>query len=396
MGIIVADFEGNDYGDWKVEGEAFGEKPAPGTLNGQGHVAGFKGKGLVNSYVGGDNSRGKLTSPEFTLSKRYLTFLIGGGGWKGETCMNLMVGGKVVVSATGPNVVSGGSKNLAFRYWDLSKWTGKTAILEIVDNKSSGWGHINVDQIELRDDLPPQPKLNVAHPMKVSNRYMMLPVKNGVEKCNIEIWANNKKQYFFNMELAPSDPDWWAFLDLQEFNGADIELRIDKLTAGSKALENIHFSSTDVKANNLLYKEEYRPQYHFCSKRGWLNDPNRLCYYNGEYHLFYQHNPYGVNWGNMHWGHAVSKDLIHWKQLPEALYPDALGPMFSGSAVVDHLNSSGFGYGITTQQETEFFCNNAQTGRQLSAHRLHEARTGAGDSSKALFRCHHADPHQRH
>lgn len=91
------------------------------------------------------------------------------------------------------------------------------------------------------------------------------------------------------------------------------------------------------------YGEKYRPQIHFSPKAHWMNDPNGMVYYKSTYHLFFQHYPGDIIWGPMHWGHAVSKDLIHWKELPIALYPDSLGYIFSGSVVVDSNNTSGFG-----------------------------------------------------
>src|SRR5215471_15911107 len=109
--LLIADFEGDDYGAWKVEGTAFGTGPAHGTLPGQMAVEGFVGKGLVNSFHGGDDSTGMLTSPSFKVQRRHLAFLIGGGGWP-ETCMNLRVDGKIVRTATGPNTQPGGSERL--------------------------------------------------------------------------------------------------------------------------------------------------------------------------------------------------------------------------------------------------------------------------------------------
>jgi fructan beta-fructosidase len=98
-----------------------------------------------------------------------------------------------------------------------------------------------------------------------------------------------------------------------------------------------------AQSDTIPYHEPYRPQVHFSPAAHWMNDPNGMVYYNGIYHLFFQYYPGGTTWGPMHWGHAESSDMIHWKQLPTALYPDSLGYIFSGSAVVDSNNTSGFG-----------------------------------------------------
>ena len=130
-------------------------------------------------------------------------------------------------------------------------------------------------------------------------------------------------------------------------------------------------------------KEQYRPQIHFSPMQHWINDPNGMVYYNGIYHLFFQYNPYSSVWGPMHWGQATSKDLIHWKQQPIAIYPDSLGTIFSGSAVVDKNNTAGFGkkgqqplVAIFTQHDTvgeKAGRNNFQN--QSIAYSLNEGKT---------------------
>ena len=143
--VLIADFEGTDYGPWKAEGEAFGPGPARGTLPGQMEVSGFEGKGLVNSFTKGDGTTGTLTSPEFKIERRFINFLIGGGTHPDETCINLLVDGKVVRTATGPNDKPGGTERLDGHSWDVGDLAGKTARLQIVDKHTGGWGHINID-----------------------------------------------------------------------------------------------------------------------------------------------------------------------------------------------------------------------------------------------------------
>jgi len=144
--IVLADFEGDNYGDWKVEGEAFGAKPAAGTLEKQQEVSGFLGKGLVNTFLGGDQAKGRLTSPKFKIDRRFINFLVGGGNHGKRTCINLLVGDKVVRSVSGKN-----NEQLRWHSWGVWEFEGKQARIEIVDRHSDSWGHINVDHIELSD-----------------------------------------------------------------------------------------------------------------------------------------------------------------------------------------------------------------------------------------------------
>ena len=145
--IVLADFESSDYGDWVVTGEAFGKSPARGTIGGQQKVSGFLGNGLVNTFLGGDAPSGTLTSPEFTISRKFVNFLIGGGNQVDRTCINLLVDGKVVRTAIGKS-----NEKLEGHFWRVEEFEGKLAKIQIVDNARGGWGHINIDQIELSDE----------------------------------------------------------------------------------------------------------------------------------------------------------------------------------------------------------------------------------------------------
>jgi len=175
----------------------------------------------------------------------------------------------------------------------------------------------------------------------LQKKYLNFPVKNGAQKRLIHLIIENKIIREFEIELAPDEPDFWVFLDISEFKGKKATLRIDKYDpAKAKGFDSVYQADTYIGEENV-YKEKLRPQFHFTSRRGWNNDSNGMVYYDGEYHLFYQHNPYGWNWGNMTWGHAVSTDMIHWTELGDAIHPDRLGTIFSGSAVTDVNNTAG-------------------------------------------------------
>ena len=145
--IPLADFEGGTYGDWRAEGNAMGSAPATGTLPNQQRVSGFDRNGLVNTFLGGDAPHGTLTSPPFTISRRYLSFLIGGGNHENETCINLLIDGDVVCTATGEQ-----NEALTWRTWNVVAFEGQEARIQIIDRNSESWGHINIDQVELSDD----------------------------------------------------------------------------------------------------------------------------------------------------------------------------------------------------------------------------------------------------
>ncbi|MBR5244107.1 MAG: hypothetical protein IKW13_07730, partial [Thermoguttaceae bacterium] len=302
-------------------------------------VSGFRGAGLVNSFVGGDRTTGTLTSPEVVLSQPFVNFLIGGGGLDG-TRFELLVDGAVVRVARGPNVVPGGSEKLDWATWDVSEFLGKKAIFRVVDAETGGWGHINVDEIGLSAQKRAASDRIVE--ISVDRRHLLVPIKTGAPLRWVRIEVDGKIEREFEAEWASASetPDFYANVDAKDWQDEKINVVLEK-TYSEETFAETQLSD-EFYGGVPSYDEKYRPQFHFSPRRGWTNDPNGLVYYKGRYHLFYQHNPFGVNWGNMTWGHATSPDLLHWTEAPDALTPDPLGTIFSGSGAVDWKNTTGF------------------------------------------------------
>ena len=184
--------------------------------------------------------------------------------------------------------------------------------------------------------------------INTNQRYLLLPVEEVMPDVRVSMIVNNKEVNVADVRLAVNRVDYFVPLDLSDYAGKNILLKFklgsnDPIRGKLSAVccKEMKLSDTFDTGN----REKFRPTYHFSPLYGWMNDPNGMVYKDGEYHLFYQHNPYGSKWGNMHWGHAISKDLINWEHRPDAITPDALGTIFSGSAVVDTDNTAGFGSG---------------------------------------------------
>ena len=252
--LNIGEFQPNTYGDWTATGTAFSLGPASGKLLPKLEILNAADDAVISSEIEDDKPTGTLTSPAFKISRGYIAFRIGGGRYERRTCLDLLINGKVVRSATGRN-----SDHLMPQSWDVRKFRGQTAQVRAVDDASGDWGHINVDHI-VQTDAPEQ-----------------LPVVT---------------QPLYEETLRP------------QFHFTARQWTMDRLNPGPK-------------------------------EEGWINDLNGLIFYDGEYHLFAQ------RWYKC-WLHAVSKDLIHWKELEPAFWEESLeSGTQSGTCVVDYENTSG-------------------------------------------------------
>lgn len=187
-------------------------------------------------------------------------------------------------------------------------------------------------------------KMNIEHHgdttvISVQNptKYLLLPIQEEQDEAQVLLSTGSKDDTWMDVRLAQNGADYYVPFALG--NGKTATVKILGLKKDALAINLMRLSDTFDTTNT----DYYRPSYHFTPLYGWMNDPNGMVYKDGEYHLYFQYNPYGSKWGNMHWGHAVSRDLIHWEHLEPAIARDPVGHIFSGSSVVDKKNTAGFG-----------------------------------------------------
>lgn len=187
-------------------------------------------------------------------------------------------------------------------------------------------------------------KMNIEHHgdttvISVQNptKYLLLPIQEEQDEAQVLLSTGSKDDTWMDVRLAQNGTDYYVPFALGD--GKTATVKILGLKKDALAINLMRLSDTFDTTNT----DYYRPSYHFTPLYGWMNDPNGMVYKDGEYHLYFQYNPYGSKWGNMHWGHAVSRDLIHWEHLDPAIARDPVGHIFSGSSVVDKKNTAGFG-----------------------------------------------------
>ncbi|MEU4038390.1 GH32 C-terminal domain-containing protein [Streptomyces collinus] len=232
-GTVLADFEGGTYRDWTKTGDALGTAPATGTLPNQQEVSGFLGNGLVNTYLNGDSTTGTLTSPEFTIDKSHINFLIGGGhhptSAADPTALELLVDGQVVRSATGDD-----AEALNWASWNVSDLTGKKAQIRIVDENTGGWGHINVDHIVLSDTK--------AEPVS--------------KETSVNLIVDG--QVVRSATGSNSEALDWASFDLRPYAGKKAHIQVvDMNTAGWGHILTDHFIAADQPAKSVVQRADW-------------------------------------------------------------------------------------------------------------------------------------------
>ena len=179
--------------------------------------------------------------------------------------------------------------------------------------------------------------LTIVHITNPS-KYLILPIQESCNEGKVKLDTGSPADMAMDVRLAVDSVEYYVPFALPQ-GAKEATVTIGRVAANAVCWDNISLADTFDTSNT----DYYRPEYHHTPLYGWMNDANGLVYKDGEYHLYFQYNPYGSKWGNMHWGHSVSKDLVHWAHLNPAIARDTLGHIFSGSTVIDKNNSAGYG-----------------------------------------------------
>ena len=191
---------------------------------------------------------------------------------------------------------------------------------------------------------------------------LILPIEESAPESHIKVQVDNKTDYTFNARLAIDKVDYTVPFCLEGYQGKELVFDVFAPHQDRHSSREPKWQTAVQKTNHFdtTNREAYRPEYHHTPTYGWMNDPNGMFYLDGVWHLFYQYNPYGCMWGNMNWAHATSTDLVHWEQQGVAIAADGLGTIFSGSCVVDHEGTAGFGKGAVIALYTSDGINQRQ------------------------------------
>lgn len=229
--------------------------------------------------------------------------------------------------------------------------------------------------------------------INIENGWLHLPIGRDAQRFYVRFEVDGKQFAELYLGLVEGEPDFWCGMELERYKGQTVTLILDDRcgSPSGRLLEGIAEGCMMDESNRLypdLYREALRPQYHFTSRRGWLNDPNGLVFDGEQYHLYYQHNPYGITHGgvNIHWGHAVSPDCVHWREFPDGIRPWESGcHIASGSCIIDYDGVAGYGKGAFIAAFTHLASHDYRSNRKLPSEGQFLAYSVDGGNSYTLF-----------